>query len=433
MRVLFVTVAAGSHLGAQVPLAWALRAAGHQVCVASQPDLEDEIVAAGLAAVPVGPPLDQEGSVEELRRRREEEARRLDGEPPDAQELMRVGDLSPDRLGYDRLHGTVTVMTSAIFQNFSARETVDDLVGFARHWRPDLVVWDTMLMAGAVAARACGAAHARLLYGLDLVGRMREEYLAEVARRPADLREDPLAEWLGWTMARYGGAFGEDLVVGQWTIDPIPSSMRLAVDHHYVPMGYVPFNGRAVIPSWLREPPARRRVCLTLGVSFREVMGGDQASIGALLEALAGLDVEVVATLDADQLATVDRVPGNVRVVDFVALNELLPSCSAIVHQGGFGTAQTALAHGVPQVIVPSDMWDAIARAQRVQRSGAGLCVSDDGRPPAVAELRDALVRVLAEPSFARAAAGMRAEVRGAPAPADLVPLLEKLTARHRG
>ncbi|MFE9117172.1 glycosyltransferase [Streptomyces sp. NPDC007172] len=111
-------------------------------------------------------------------------------------------------------------------------------------------------------------------------------------------------------------------MTGQWTVDPTPAS--------------------------LREPPAGRRVCLTLGLSFREVMGGDQASVPDLLEALAGLDAEVVATLDAGQLAEVGRVPDKVRVVDFVPLAALLPSCSAIVHQGGFGTAQNALAHGVP-------------------------------------------------------------------------------------
>ncbi|MGW7578886.1 hypothetical protein [Streptomyces sp. NPDC054765] len=69
MRVLFVTLAASPHFFVQVPLAWALRAAGHEVRVASQPDLMDTITAAGLPATPVGPRLAQDESVEELRRR----------------------------------------------------------------------------------------------------------------------------------------------------------------------------------------------------------------------------------------------------------------------------------------------------------------------------------------------------------------------------
>ncbi|MFI1169810.1 glycosyl transferase family 28, partial [Streptomyces sp. NPDC020801] len=54
MRVLFTAFAAKSHAYTQFPLAWALRTAGHEVCVASQPDLVEDITRAGLTAVPVG-------------------------------------------------------------------------------------------------------------------------------------------------------------------------------------------------------------------------------------------------------------------------------------------------------------------------------------------------------------------------------------------
>ncbi|MEU5656594.1 activator-dependent family glycosyltransferase [Streptomyces sp. NPDC047737] len=430
MRVLFVTLAASPHFFVQVPLAWALRAAGHEVRVASQPDLMDTITAAGLPATPVGPRLAQDESVEELRRRQEKAAERL-AEPPDAQELMRMAENSPEQLTPDFLDGLFTVMTSAIFQNFSADETVDDLVGLARRWRPDLVVWDTLMMGGAIAARASGAAHARLLYGLDLVGTMRERHLASLSRRAPELREDPLAEWLGWTAARHGGAFTEDLVTGQWTVDPAPASLRSPTALAWLPVRHVAYNGRSTVPEWLREPPSRRRVCLTLGLSFREVMGGDQASVPDLLAALGELDADVVATLDAGQLAEAGRLPGNVRVVDFVPLDALLPSCSAIVHQGGFGTAQNALAHGVPQVVVPNDLWDIHPRAELIERSGAGVRTAGTG-PLRPAELRELVVRVLDDPSYARNAARLRDEMRAAPTPAQLVPELERLTALHR-
>ncbi|KQX56336.1 MULTISPECIES: activator-dependent family glycosyltransferase [unclassified Streptomyces] len=431
MRVLFVTLAASPHFFVQVPLAWALRAAGHDVRVASQPDLMDTVTAAGLSGVPVGPRLAQDESVEELRRRQEKAAERL-ADPPDAQELMRIAEDRPERLTPDFLDGLFTVMTSAIFQNFSAEETVDDLVALARRWRPDLVVWDTLMMGGPVAARACGAAHARLLYGLDLVGAARRRHLAVSAGRPRELREDPLAEWLGWTAERYGVGFTEDLVTGQWTLDPTPPSLRPPTDLPWVPVRHIPYNGRSVVPEWLREPPSRRRVCLTLGLSFREVMGGERTSVPALLESLGELDAEVVATLDTGQLAEVGRVPDNVRVVDFVPLDALLPSCSAIVHQGGFGTAQNALAHGVPQVVVPNDLWDIHPRAALLERSGAGLRPAGPG-PLRPAELRDLVTRVLEDPSYARNAARLRDEIRATPSPAELVPVLEALTGRHRG
>ncbi len=356
---------------------------------------------------------------------------RQQDETPTPEELLRIEETRPERLTYDHMQGMFTALTTIVFRNHSPRGLTDDLVDFARAWRPDLVIWDPLAFAAPVAAKVCGAAHARLMYGLDLVGRMRERYLREVGRRPAALREDPLEEWLAPTLARYGRAFTEDVVVGQWTIDPAPSWMRLPVGLHYVPVRHVAYNGRAIVPEWLREPPKRRRVCLTLGLSHREVLGGNQISIEDILAAMDGLDAEVVATLNTGQLDGVGRIPDNVRVVDFVPLNELLPTCSAVVHQGGTGTMQTAFAHGVPQVIVPHDHWDTLLKAEQVRESGAGLTVPDAERFTA-AELRGLLVRVLEEPSFARDADRLRRDVLGTPAPSDIVPLLEQLTAEHK-
>ncbi|HEY8978440.1 MAG TPA: activator-dependent family glycosyltransferase [Streptomyces sp.] len=428
MRVLFVTLAVKTHFFVQAPLAWALRAAGHEVYVASQPELMDDITATGLTAVPVGPPLAAEAGMEVSRRQQEAVAARL-ADPPNPQDLMRIQELRPEKLTYDFTHGVFTVMTAGVFQNFSAQRTIDDLVDLGRHWRPDLVIWDMTMMGAAVAAEACGAAHARLLYGLDLVGRMRESYLAEAGRRDPALREDPLEEWLTRASAGYGGRFSEELVVGQWTIDPTPSSMRLAVDHPYVPVRHIPHNGRAVVPDWLREPPKRRRVCLTLGVSFRDVQGGGQASASTLLEALAELDAEVVATLSPQQREAAGTLPDNVRAVDFVPLNELLPSCSAIVHHSGYGTWQNALVHGVPQVAVASDVWDGVPRAELIDKAGAGLALPVDAAPE---EIRDAVALVLDDASYADKAAALAAEIRATPTPADIVPELERLTAAHR-
>lgn len=293
------------------------------------------------------------------------------------------------------------------------------------------MIWDPTTFAGAVAAMATGAAHARLMFGFDVIGRMRQSYRAALHERPPEHREDPFEEWLGPLLERYGCAFAEEAVVGQWTIDPVPASLGLDVDHVYVPMRYVPYNGHVSLPAWLRAPARRRRVCLTLGRSFRELLGGDRAPIAELLDAVSTLDVDVVATLNADQLAQVPRLPENVRAVDFVPLDALLPSCSAIVHHSGSGTTQTALAHGVPQVMVTAPMLDNLLKAQRVTESGAGLHVRD-ARALTADGLRDMLARVLEEPSFAARADALRREMVGAPTPREIIPALERLTEAHR-
>ncbi|QEU96281.1 activator-dependent family glycosyltransferase [Streptomyces kanamyceticus] len=442
MRVLFTPFPATTHVNTQVPLAWALRSAGHDVCVATQPDVCEDILGAGLTAVPIGEVLDVGAKMNQ------EEAASVDGSDPadeastadEAQldaddeswlDVLDIGERRPERLTYDYVHGTLTAWTHVIHQATNPRPVVAELVDFAEDWRPDLVIWDTMYYAGSVAAMATGAAHARLMFGLDLMGRMRARYRTLLSERPPVLREDPMEEWLGSLLAPYGREFAEEAVLGQWTVDPLPTALRLPVDHPYVPVRYVPYNGPSALPDWLREPPPRPRVCLTLGRSFREIVGGDKASVPALLDAVSDLDIEVVATLNADQLAELDGVPDNVRVVDFVPLDLLLPTCAAIIHHGGSGTVATALAHGVPQIMVPARMWCNIPKARRVAELGAGLC-----RPAedfSAAELRTMLTRVLGEPSFARSAAALRTQTLAAPAPADLVPVLERLTAAHRG
>ncbi|MEV7383898.1 glycosyltransferase [Streptomyces lydicus] len=217
--------------------------------------------------------------------------------------------------------------------------------------------------------------------------------------------------------------------VGQWTLD-VPTSLALPVSVPRVPVRHVPYNGPARVPGGLDGPTGRLRICLTLGVSFREVVGEDQASVGELPEAVADLDVEVVATLNAEQLDALGPLPPNVRAVDFVPLSELLQSCAAIIHHGGAGTFLTALAHGVPQVVVPSRMWCNTPRAERARAAGVALTC-----PPerlTAGRLRAMVTRVLEDPSFAHAAARVRTEMLGTPMPAGILPVLERLVDAHR-
>ncbi|WUH98259.1 activator-dependent family glycosyltransferase [Spirillospora sp. NBC_00431] len=436
MRVLFTTVAAPTHLHTQVPLAWAMRASGHDVRMAAQPDVAADIAAAGLTAVLVGDPINAADWADVPRIDTSDENSNSiwdeRGDVPWA--LLDLGERRPERLTYDYVHGVLSAWTALDFLRTSSPRMVADLVEFARDWRPDLVIWDPLAFAGGIAAMAVGAAHARLMFGLDVIAQARAAYLAAMAARPPALRDDPLAEWLGPVLAGYGCAFTEEAVVGQWTVDPVPPSVRLPVGGLRVPMRYVPYNGLAAVPRWLRTPPERRRVCLTLGRSFREILGGDRASVGELLDSVADLDVEVVATLTGEQLEGVRQVPGNVRLVDFVPLDVLLPGCAAIIHHGGSGTSQTALAHGVPQVIVPARMLDNQLKSERVAEAGAGLCAPDPDRITA-AELRKMLERVLTEPSFAHNAARLAREMAAAPSPREIVPALERLAgaAESRG
>ncbi|MEK2478397.1 MULTISPECIES: activator-dependent family glycosyltransferase [Streptomyces] len=416
MRVLFTSFAHNTHFYTLAPLAWAFRAAGHEVTVASQPSLTDTITQAGLPAVPVG----VDHAVQEFEQRQSNR----NSEHPE----INFAETRPEIVTWDYALGLQSMMTPLMYAKVNDT-MVDDLVEFARQWQPDLVIWEPFTYAGAVAARVTGAAHARLLWGPDVQLRARKLFLQRQAEQPVEHRDDPLAEWLTWTLDRYGCTFDEEIVTGQWTIDSTPESTRLPLDQHVVPMRYVPYNGTSVIPDWLREPPKRPRVCLTLGVSAREVLGGDAVSISDLIEATADLDIELVATLDASQRDLLASVPDNTRIVDFVPMHALLPTCSAIIYHGGAGTWSTAMLAGVPHIML-AEQYDTVLKAERIEELGAGLFI----RPNTLTAqgLRDMVVRVLEEPSFRAAAERLRQEVLAEPTPGELVPVLERLTAEHR-
>jgi glycosyltransferase (activator-dependent family) len=429
MRVLFVASINRSQVYLMTSLAWAMRTAGHQVRVAAQPDLAEHIAAIGLTPAPVGPPMPS------LKQDMEDAEPDEDPVAPtiDPQHWTKP---VQSTYGWDDPAAVWAHLTEDFYRMLTPDQFFPDLVEYARHWRPDLIIWNTLAFAGPVAARVTGAAHARMPWGVDAHAQIRAGFRQARADGGGAV-PDPMEEWLGPILRRYGADFDEEIALGQWTIDPAPAWVYHHADAgvHYLPMRPVPFNGPAAVPDWVHEPPARKRVCVTLGFSTREGHGVE-APAPALLEAVADLDVEVVATFDKRQLDTSVRLPDNVRVVDFVPLGALLPSCSAIVHHGGPGSFATALEHGVPQLIVPNTYWHikwwaAVAEANGLERRGAGVYVADsDVVTPE--RLRADLVRVLEEPEFARNAERLRIEAAGTPGPNEIVPVLEKLTAEHR-
>ncbi|MFI9154905.1 activator-dependent family glycosyltransferase [Streptomyces sp. NPDC053367] len=416
MRILFATVSERSHLYTMVPLAWALSAAGHEVRVASSPALAGPIMSTGLTAVSLGTDHNLHEMLKENRDSLENP-------------LSDWSDPVLDSHSWEQVLMKFKVSVMFAYQTYNDC-LVHDLVDYARHWRPDLVVWDPVTYAGPVAARVVGAAHARLMWCIDIYSAMRDVFLARLAEQPPERREDPLAEWLGGLLRRHGSDFDEEVVTGQWSIDQIPASLQLPLTVDRLGMRYVPYNGPSQLPDWLRREPERPRVVLTSGVSARAALGGTFMPVTDMIGTLGELDAEVVAALPPEELESLEKVPANTRLVDFVPLHALLPSASVLIHHGGFGSWGTALANAVPQLVPTiryADWWN---KALSVQQAGAGLAVHASELTPDV--LRDGVHRLITDPSFRDNAERLRQENLAAPSPHDVVAELERRTAEHR-
>ncbi|HET8682797.1 MAG TPA: nucleotide disphospho-sugar-binding domain-containing protein [Micromonosporaceae bacterium] len=388
MRVLFTTWAWPSHLYALVPLAWACRAAGHDVVVASQPALLDDIVATGLPAVAVGVDVD-------------------------AVEMVRGYVLpSAANSGGDG-QAPRTGRGPRVMQMFlaNAESMVDGLVDLAKSWRPDVVVYEPTALAGPVAAAAVGVPAVRHLYGTDLM----------VRARPM------LPDLLAPLAARHGVSDLEPF--GAVTVDPTPPSLAMPADYRRVPMRYVPFNGPGAVPAPLPERAGRPRVCVTWGHTMAR-LAPDYFLAGEVVSALRGTGVEVVAVVSAGQRPLLGAVDDGVRVLVDVPLQHVVGDCDLVVAHGGAGTVLTALHAGVPMLLVPQ-LPDHAGHAARVLAAGAGEVLTRD--EATAGHLRDEIERLLASGPPRASARRVQEEMRSQPSPAAVVADVELLVSSGAG
>jgi UDP:flavonoid glycosyltransferase YjiC (YdhE family) len=384
MKVLFTSWATPGHFAPLVPLGWALRAAGHEVLVATHPAETEPVVRAGLPALPVGPDVDMFGV---LRAKRHSESRQAylcadTREGKDYRGILDAAEAVADLIA-------------------------DDLVSFCRTWQPDIVVYEPAALAGPLVARVLGIPAVRTLWTCD--------FTAPVNGFPVTI-SGPLVD-------RFG--LDELDTAGDLTLDPCPPSLQVVDDLPRQPIRYIPYNGPARQPGWLREPLQRRRVCVTWGTSLHAIGAQRMLHVPRIVNALGAVDAEVVVAILDAHLDLFPDLPGNVRAIGPVPLHLLLPTCDAIVHQGGGGTLMTALAAGVPQVVVPS-IADQIFNAGHVAASGAGVHVPG-GEDVNEEDVLAATIEVLDQPGYRRAAEALRTEHLARPTPAEVVPVLEQL------
>ncbi|HXL91010.1 MAG TPA: nucleotide disphospho-sugar-binding domain-containing protein [Streptosporangiaceae bacterium] len=375
VRVLVATWAWPTHFFPLVPLARALRAAGNEVLVASQPALLPVIREAGLPAVGAG--TDEELSTP---------LTKLFGQDPN------------DR---SRREESRTVRCFAdIAETMTA--PLSDLV---RRWRPSLVLYEETTYAAPLVAAAAGVPAVRHLWGIDVMSFVRWSEPISLAG---------LTERLG------AGTSAGSLVT---TVDPCPASLQVAGDFTRTPIRYIPYNGTAPVPSLLHRPAGRPRVCVTYGRTLSRVERASSV-IEMLVTALGGLAVDVVAAVSPADRARLGTPPANVTVVENQPLADFLPQCSLVVSHGGPGTVLTAAAYGLPQLIIPQ-----VADQRLLAGATSALGAAERLAPEEVTVdvVRAAVTRLLASEQAREACRLLREEIHERPAPAAVARELTAL------
>jgi UDP:flavonoid glycosyltransferase YjiC (YdhE family) len=176
-------------------------------------------------------------------------------------------------------------------------------------------------------------------------------------------------------------------------------------------------------PSWWGEMEGRKVVLVTQGTINNDY---DQL-IRPAIHALASEDVFVVVTTGSKPPSEVKiaPLPWNVRVEKFIPYAHLMPKVDLLLTNGGFGSIQIALAHGVPVVAIGKTE-DKPEIANRVQWSGVGLGIKV--QIPTQTQIRNAVSHVLQIPTYAARAEALRYEMSGLDAATVGADLLEELT-----
>jgi len=372
MRILFTTVPLPGHFFPLVPLAWACRAMGHDVLVATSEDFVPEVLRSGLAATAAGPVAG-------------------------FADLTAGGD--PGEIAARR-HANGRVFARIAAANLPGALSLVDT------WRPDVVVSERAEAAGPIAAATFSLPAVELHWGVAPLA----EYRAAAAEVLA-----PDLSALGFS------TLPEPALV----LNPWPGSLRLPYAAGHRRMRNVPYDGDARVPGWALRRREAKRVCLTMGTVLPR-LGEDGAyeTLMPIVEHLAALDVEVVIAVDEKIAVKWPALPPAVRHAGRLPLSQVLPACDVAIHHGGQGTALTAIGAGMPQLVLPM-LDDQFDNADAVVRSGAGLCLLPvDVTPHGVAGL---CLELLHRPQFAQAASELAAEVADQPSLVDVVGELDTL------
>jgi MGT family glycosyltransferase len=225
------------------------------------------------------------------------------------------------------------------------------------------------------------------------------------------------------------------MVVGMPELDPLPET----ADVTYI--GAVLWqNPEARMPEWTTTLKRDRPVAWLYPGRLRyagkvQTWGDSEVVLKASIEALAKENIQVVVSSGHQDIPeSFLPLPENFRLEPFVPALAMAERCDLMIHHGGYGSCQTGLYAGTPEVIIPT-MSERESNARRVVAQGAAemvLPTSDAlGKNKKVdsAELAAKVRKVLSTPSYKENAMRISARLReygGAPEAARLIEELLK-------
>jgi MGT family glycosyltransferase len=190
---------------------------------------------------------------------------------------------------------------------------------------------------------------------------------------------------------------------------------------HYI--GRLPLPpGAHSLPAWWHELDETKRVVLvTQGTVANRDLG---QLVGPALEGLADEnDLIVLVTTGGQPAESIPvKIPANARVTSFLPYEYVLPKVDLLITNGGYGTVNMALAHGVP-IVSAGLTEDKEEVSAHVQWSGAGIDLKTNQATPE--RVRSAARQILDSSNYRDRAKELAEEFARHDTKAELLGLLE--------
>jgi UDP:flavonoid glycosyltransferase YjiC (YdhE family) len=375
VRILVTSFPALGHFHPVAPLALAARDSGHDVRVATGPDLADWVMRCGLEAHAVG--LSQD------------DARRAAAE-----------------------RYTEASASEHLFTDVWVSAALPGLMSLAERWSPDLVVHEEEEYAALLLA--------------DLLGVPAVTHSWASPARPVELRERA-AELLApvWHATKPGA---RPRTTGSVYLDACPPPFQTgaisAVGDAVVPVKPVLFDGpRADPPDWLMSLP-RPTAYVTLGTIPAFSTSG---LLRTILDGLDSVVASVVVTSGPNPVEELGHLGASVHAVRYLPQSLVLPHADLMVSQAGAGGSVGALIHALPHLALPQSAQSQISVADRIDELGVGRRLS----PPEQTQetIEGAARELLGNGGFARRAGELAAEFEQLPSPADALQIIATLAS----
>jgi MGT family glycosyltransferase len=175
-------------------------------------------------------------------------------------------------------------------------------------------------------------------------------------------------------------------------------------------------------PRWWSELDGKKKVVL---VTQGTIANDYDDLIRPAIRALASEDVQVVVTTGSKPAGAVEMdLPANTRVEQFIPYAHLMPKVDLLVTNGGYGSIQIALSHGVP-VIAIGKSEEKPEIAARVNWTGVGVGIKEQCVAPE--RILQAVKQVLGDNLYRLKAKEMQVRLANTDASQSAANLLEEL------